>query len=106
MLFGLLFGKSRKEAARPQTKAARPGAGARRPQDATFLATLDKLKQADPLIGAKMGGKEVLSRLLAGMKTDKGVHAESLFCALGALAGYACQAQLRAQAMALGMKPD
>jgi len=37
------------------------------------------------------------------MKNPKGVHIESLLCALGALAGYACQATLRAQALAKGL---
>jgi hypothetical protein len=30
------------------------------------------------------------------MKTDRGVHAESLMCAVGALSGYSCQATVRA----------
>lgn len=33
-------------------------------------------------------------------------HVESLLCALGALAGYACQANLRAQAIAKGVDPN
>ncbi|OOG47647.1 hypothetical protein B0B52_00965 [Polaromonas sp. A23] len=37
------------------------------------------------------------------MKSEKGVHIESLLCALGALAGYACQANLRAQAQLKGL---
>jgi hypothetical protein len=40
------------------------------------------------------------------MKTEKGVHIESLLCALGALAGYSCQANLRAQAIAKGMSEN
>lgn len=35
---------------------------------------------------------------MAGLKNEKGVHIESLLCALGALAGYSCQAAVRAQA--------
>jgi hypothetical protein len=37
------------------------------------------------------------------MKTDRGVHIESLLCALGALAGYSCQAAVRAKAVAQGL---
>jgi len=57
----------------------------------------------DPLIGAKIGSKEVTQRLLAGMKTERGVHVESLLCALGSVSGYACQAAVRAQAAAKGL---
>ena len=65
-------------------------------------AIRERSKQ-DPLIGAKVGSKEVFQRLLDGMKDAKGVHIESLLCALGALAGYACQASLRAQSLAKGV---
>lgn len=64
---------------------------------AIFLQQLEKQRQTDPLIGAKIGGKELLERLIAAMKTEKGVHAESLLCALASLAGYACQAAVRAE---------
>lgn len=70
--------------------------------DSLFNAIAEKRK-TDPLIGAKLGGKEVFERLLAGMKNERGVHIESMLCALGALAGYSCQANLRAQAVAKGM---
>jgi hypothetical protein len=49
----------------------------------------------DPLIGAKIGGKELAQRLIDAMKNERGVHAESLMCAAGALAGYACQDAVR-----------
>ena len=74
--------------------------------EAAFLGAIEEHKQSDPLIGAKIGGKEIFNRLLSAMKGDKGVHVESLFCALGALAGYACQANLREQAIAQGLDPD
>ncbi len=57
----------------------------------------------DPLIGAKMGSTEVLQYLIAGLKSDNRVHIESLLCAIGALAGYSCQASLRAQALEQGL---
>jgi hypothetical protein len=56
----------------------------------------------DPLAGAKLGGAELAERLIAGMAKDGGVHVESLMCAAGALAGYSCQAALRAQNRAEG----
>lgn len=66
------------------------------------MRAIEAQRQADPLIGAKLGAKDVFQKLLHGMKGARGVHAESLLCALGALAGYACQASLRAQAQAKG----
>ncbi len=70
--------------------------------EALIYAIRQKSKE-DPLIGAKLGAKEIFQRLLIGMKDSKGVHVESLLSALGALAGYSCQANLRAQALAKGM---
>jgi len=68
-----------------------------------ILAQIAERSKTDPLIGAKIGGKEIFQRILAGMKGVRGVHIESLLVALGALAGYACQAGLRAQAVAKGL---
>ena len=51
--------------------------------------------QNDPLYGVKKGGKVLASKLFAAMSTEKGIHLESLLCALGSLAGYACQASVR-----------
>lgn len=72
------------------------------PEEAFWLA-LEERRKVDPLVGAKLGGKEVFQRLLRTMKDGKGVHTESLLSALGALAGYACQAGLRADALQRGM---
>lgn len=71
------------------------------------IALLDAIKErskTDPLIGAKLGAKEVFHRLTNAMKNEKGVHIESLLCALGSLAGYSCQANLRTQAVSKGLK--
>ena len=68
------------------------------------MRAIEEKRKTDPLIGPKLGCKEVNQRLLNAMKNEKGgVHVESLLCALGALAGYACQANLRAQALEKGM---
>lgn len=92
-MFGKLFGSKSQDKKEPQMDAG---------IEALIHAIRERSKQ-DPLIGAKLGSKEVFQRLLNGMKDSKGVHIESLLCALGALAGYACQASLRAQALAKGM---
>lgn len=52
---------------------------------------------------ARASGLEVFACLTARLKQDGRVHIESMLCALGAVAGYACQAQLRAQAAAAGL---
>ena len=56
----------------------------------------------DPLIGAKVGGKELAHQLIEAMTDERGAHVESLLCAAGALAGYSCQAALRAKNRAEG----
>jgi hypothetical protein len=73
------------------------------PKTAALVHAIRERSKEDPLAGAKLGAKEMFQRLLNGMKNEKGVHIESLLCALGALAGYSCQANLRAQALAKGM---
>ena len=87
-LFGMLAGANAGLAASPST--AQPSSPA-------------PSSPADPLAGAKLGAQVVFERLVRAMKNDQGVHAESLLCALGALAGYACQASLRADALAKGL---
>lgn len=53
--------------------------------------------------GPQIAAREIYAQLVAAMKDERGVHAESILCALGALAGYACQADLRAQAKQKGL---
>ncbi len=105
-MFSKLFRKSKPTPPQVESTIPHPSVSEVHPQEAALLAAIEKQKQVDPLIGAKIGGKEVLSRLMSAMNNDKGVHVESLFCALGALAGYACQANLREQAIARGMDPN
>jgi hypothetical protein len=60
-----------------------------------FFQALAEKRKEDPLIGPKVGSQEVLQRLLEAGKTERGVHAESLLCLLGALAGFSCQISVR-----------
>lgn len=92
-MFGKLFGS------KPQEKTAQQPD----PKTAALVNAIRERSKEDPLVGAKLGAKEVLQRLIDGMKNERGVHIESLLCALGALAGYSCQANLRAQALSKGM---
>lgn len=73
------------------------------PQMAALLHAIQERRKEAPLAGAQVGAKEVFQRLLEGMKDSRGVHIESLLTALGALAGYSCQASLRARAVAQDM---
>jgi hypothetical protein len=73
------------------------------PAEEALLRQIAERSKTDPLIGAKIGSKEITQRLLAAMKSERGVHIESLLCALGSIAGYACQASVRAQAIARGL---
>jgi hypothetical protein len=70
------------------TRASNPA------RDALRQAIAAKRKE-DPLIGAKLGAKEVVQWLLGAFKDQKGVHVESFLAALGSLAGHACQASVR-----------
>jgi len=70
--------------------------------EASLLDRVKEMSAEDPLIGAKIGGKELAHRLIDAMTDQRGVHVESLMCAAGALAGYSCQAALRAKNRAAG----
>ena len=73
------------------------------PWEAALLRQIEAQSKDDPLIGAKVGAKVIGEHMLATMTTKHGVHIESLLCALGSLAGYSCQASVRAQARAQGL---
>lgn len=60
-----------------------------------FFRAIAERRREDPLIGAKLGAKEIVQRIMEVMKDEKGIHIQSLLCALGALAGYSCQASVR-----------
>jgi hypothetical protein len=61
----------------------------------------------DPYLGAKSAGRELYSQVRGALDIDDSrLHARTLLCALGAVAGYACQASVRAQSVAMGKGPD
>lgn len=70
---------------------------------AALMRFIAENRASDPLVGPKLAAKELLPRLTDAMKTERGVHVESLLCLLGSLAGYACQASLRAKAGKTGL---
>ena len=102
-MFGNLFKKSKTVA--PVDVGATPGKAETSGDDyqtQALLAAIRERSKEDPLIGAKIGAKEVYHRLVKGLQNDRGVHIESLLAVLGSLAGYACQASLRERAVAQG----
>ena len=59
----------------------------------------------EPISGQlQLGSKEVFQRIVDRMKDARGIHVESLLACLGALAGYACQASIRARSLLPGAK--
>lgn len=74
--------------------------------EVSLLREVQVQRASDPMIGAKIGGREVASRMVETLRNERGVHVESLLCALGALAGYACQASVRARAVSQGIAED
>ena len=87
-----------KEFIRCRVKDMRENEEKRKKEERRFAILLEKIeeeKQHDPLVNSKMVAKEILGKImpiLADKKTH--VHAESLFCALGALAGFCCHLAL------------
>lgn len=71
-------------------------------RSAALMRTIEEKRKEDPLIGAKLGARELNQRLLSAIRNERGVHTESLLSSLGALAGYACQASLRSEALSRG----
>lgn len=57
------------------------------PASEALRRALEAQRKTDPLIGAQLGGREVFQRLLKGMNNERGVHIESLRCALGRAGG-------------------
>jgi hypothetical protein len=56
----------------------------------------------DPLIGAKVASREVVAAVLRALRSEGAVHFPSAVCAMGSLAGFACQESVRASAAAHG----
>ncbi|NWA26136.1 hypothetical protein HX870_08605 [Pseudomonas gingeri] len=75
------------------------------PATRTLREIIEAKHEENPRLGPALGGKEVYQRIFNGMKANdtRGVHVETLLCILGALAGYACQASVRADAIARGL---
>lgn len=60
------------------------------PQENALFNVIKNKKKEDPLVGVKIGSKEINQRLIGALKNENGVHIESLLAILGSLAGYSC----------------
>jgi hypothetical protein len=99
----MTFGKRTPKDTPPQEP---PSGGGDAPGAASLAEIIKERSKDDPLFGAKAGAKDIFQRLLALLKNERGVHIETLLCVLGSLAGYSCQASLRAQAIAKGLHEE
>lgn len=89
-MLGKFFGK-KKDAAADQ-----------RLQRAALLDTaIEQARSDNPVVHLKIGAEELVQRLLAGMRTDRGVHIESLLGVLGSLAGFCAIDSVLKQVIAL-----
>lgn len=78
-MFGKLFGK-KKDAGSDEAA-----------QKAALLdSAIEEARSTNPVAHLKIGAEELVQRLLDGMKTERGVHVESLLGVLGSLAGFCC----------------
>lgn len=73
---------------------------------AALLRAIDEKRAEDPLIGMKIGAKEVLNLITTALTEERGVHIESLLSLLGSVAGYTCQASLREAAIHREKMPE
>lgn len=51
---------------------------------------VDMRRRDDPYVGAKLAGQEIYANLVEMLKTENGVHIESLLAIIGAAGGYEC----------------
>jgi hypothetical protein len=61
---------------------------------------------AEDFTTARAASRELLGLVMSSLKDERGIHLESLYCALGAVAGHACQASVSAVAVAAGKPSD
>ncbi len=85
-MFGKLFAKKNKQETFVQASNT---------QEDVLLSLIKKKRKEDPLIGARIGGKEITQRLIKILKNEHGVHVETLLACIGSLGGYACHMAVR-----------
>jgi len=97
-MFDRIFGKKKPN---PEPATAPHATKSEKPEldlaAQSLMRAIAEKKKTDPLIGVKIGSKELLTRLMRAMTDPKGIHIESVLTALGALAGFSCQMAIRAE---------
>lgn len=83
-MFRKLFGKDKAPDPEPES-----------PELRALKDVIARERPNDPLIGPKVGADKIQNWVMGAVETERGVHVESLFVALGALAGFACQMSAR-----------
>jgi hypothetical protein len=68
--------------------------------------TIREKRKSDSLVGPKLGGRALAQSLISGLKDQRGVHIETLLCAVGSLAGYSVQASVRESLVRQGGEPE
>jgi hypothetical protein len=71
-----------------------------------LMKVIAEKKKEDPLIGLKIGSKELNQRLIAALKDEKGVHVQTLLTILGSLAGFSCQMAIREELVDTGKRRE
>jgi hypothetical protein len=74
----------------------------RPPQAAAPPSTARTETLSEDYASARDAGREVVGLVMNSLKDARGIHLESLFCALGALAGRACQVSVRESSIRAG----
>ena len=87
---------------------ARPPAAdeALSPAEQEMKDALAEKRVDDPMIGVKVGSREVMAWLLRTLTNERGLHLESALAAIGSLAGFSCPASVAANLHALGRTPQ
>ncbi|MGN0538174.1 MAG: hypothetical protein ACI4M3_09390 [Acutalibacteraceae bacterium] len=73
---------------KPRTEIAEPQGEMN--GEKALISYVERQRVTDPMIGAKLAGREILENLMQIIKSDKGIHFESLFAYLGSMAGREC----------------
>lgn len=76
------------------------------PATDSLLRAIEEKKKEDPMIGLKIGAKEVNNRVLSALKNENGVNVDIALRILSALAGFSCQMSIRETIINTGKAPE
>jgi hypothetical protein len=64
------------------------------------MQVIEEQKKKDPLAAMKIGAQEVIEQVMLALKTEHGLHVETLFTVIAAMAGFSCQMAAREKIVA------